>query len=402
MGILSSKPDSPIGERARVDYFYLQIKDKSLTLEEIMGNDLTNDFLESLKFRIKHGQLITITIRGETALGKSTLALYFKKFINDLLIKAKKRECKDEKERDKLEYYTILSDQIEAVRFFMKDERNICILIDEYSTMSQSGENATTEQGLYLTYSDIFAQRFCHRIQCTPRAGSVFDTTSTYILDVQATDKKKGTTLAILYYNDPTSSRGIPFPLGYLRIDVNDLIKKWREVEFISRKKNKTSNEEKLIKEKGKDDFYIRYMSKKFKRMDLMDEKGVRDIRELERSKIILEVYNRCKKGVNGIDKELYRGALKIQLTNYLREQKILTYSMIGKASTIEDIDNMLSILHSIQKTKLKYLNPYKPVDEFKKEMANASLREYKRQLKERIEGLEKDVRILEEYLSIK
>ena len=337
MATLSTKPEIPIGIRPRIDYLYYQIKGRGLTQEEVERNDLTEDFFESLKYRIKYGMLISITIRGETAMGKSTAGIYLKKKINDYLIESKKRECKSKKERNDLEFETIASDQIESNRLFMRDWRNVCILIDEYSTMAQSGENATTEQNLYTSYVDIFAQRFVHRIQCTPRSGSMFDMGATYILNIDAVDKKRGTTLATIFYNDPTSMKGIPFPLGFVKIEVNDLIEEWRKIEDIARKEKKTEKDEGILNISKKKDFYVKYMDKKFKRMDLLDKKGVRDIRELEKAKIILEVYNRCKEGVNGIEKELYGGTIKNELTNYLEETKVLTYSMIGRENVIED-----------------------------------------------------------------
>lgn len=403
---ISSKQNKPEAYTDNITYFYLQARNSSTPDEEVLQRDLTYDFWVSLRERIKRGRLITISVRGETALGKSTCSLVIKKFINDCLRKFGKRSS--EENINEIEYETICSDQIEANRFFLKDYKNVCVLIDEYSALSQSDFNATTEQNLFLFHTDTMAQKFIHKVFCTPRAHSMYDAGATYLLDIIAIDKEKGSTFCRLYYNDPTSGSIGGLALGSITIKVNDLIKNWREIESTFRKQHRTKEEEKKIERLAEKDYYIRYMIKKFRRLSLLEKHGVKDIRQLERAVIILECYKRLEYLADGrgagVTRDVISGQTPTVIANVLREMKLL-HSSIGRADIEQEINSILYGLNTISKMECgldKRLHGKKTMLEKDEKKCIEITQVMKKAHKKRLEDLEKDVQILNEYYNIK
>lgn len=343
-----------------IRYIYLLTLDQNIPQEEILKTDLTNEFYQELQNRIKRNNLITISIRGEPTSGKSTVALAIKHDINKIIIKNKKNTKIDE-------YETICSDQIEFNRFVMKNHNNVCVTIDEWNELGNTGENSSIEQGVFTFYTEVCAQRYIHRVMCTPRCYSQYDKTANILLDVIGRDTKQQTTMCRIYYHDGTL--GVNFPLGVVHINVKDTIKST---------------------------WYKKYREKKFKRIELLDKYGKRDIRELEFSMIVLQAYDQLKPLIDPNTK--FPPEIITTTVRHILSQNKVFYSIIGKYSLHEPIRALLNSEHLIKKIEKKLQKP-RPTNEH---TALTKQLEYSKQMhKELVQNEKNNVKILEEYNKI-
>ena len=130
--------------------------------------------------------------------------------------------------------------------------------------MGETGFNATTEQAMYKEHSDLFAQEYIHKISCSP--SHIQDKNSDIILDFMGLDEESKVSQFRVSYRDVTEY--MPCVLGVINIYVGDIMEM---------------------------PFYKKYREKKFKRLDLLKKHGVRNIRELEYSRMVTAVYNEMK-----------------------------------------------------------------------------------------------------------
>jgi hypothetical protein len=334
---------------------------RGLTHNDIVTNDITSVFWESIRDRVLHNALITITIRGETTSGKSTVALYIKHMINSLIVSTGKNNEIDE-------YKTICSDQIEFTRAIMKNWRNVCFSIDEWSELGKSGENATTENNLFTFYTDVCAQRYIHRVMCTPKALNQFDKASVILLDVLGRDDEKKETLCKVYYNDPSQLMGA-VPLGTVKFEVGELIG---------------------------EEWYLRYRRKKFARIDLLDKYGVKDVRELEISAMTLMAYERLK--------DMARASAKVPqelvetTTKHILQDEKLFYSILGMGVIVTRTRALLDLPHTLEKTKKKLRKPLHEDEHEEQEKLKDAL---EKALDESVARHKKNVEVLKQYEGI-
>jgi hypothetical protein len=241
----------------RIDVFKAAYYDQKDTLEpekDTMRYDFTNKFWNGLKDKLDHNELINIQIRGEVATSKSTAAMKIMETINKYL-KATGKQPKTTSNYD-----CICGDQIEFNRFINKGLTHTATVIDEYSEVAKTGLNATVEQAIFKHYSDIFAQKYLHRIACSPT--TILDENAIIILEIIGKDTKQKITRAKLQYRHLTENNMIT--IGKIDINVNTTLKA---------------------------DYYRRYRKKKFARMTLLEKHGIRDIRELEIAELVLDSY---------------------------------------------------------------------------------------------------------------
>lgn len=172
-------------------YLYLQQKNKVIPEEEKMNRNLTTPFFEIwIPDKIQANELINMTIRGVVREGKSTVAATIMAYINQQIKKIKKNEAPTI-EKNNLNQ-CIVSDQLEFTRLISQKMKHICIQIDEFNKMAETGVNATTEQALFAYYSDVFAANYVHRILCTPSA--IVDANCSIYLEVIGRDLETKTT----------------------------------------------------------------------------------------------------------------------------------------------------------------------------------------------------------------
>lgn len=224
---------------------------ESVRTDDDIRKDNVTELLEwEIEDKLKYNELINCQIVGQVTSGKSTLATQFALEINRKL-------------KRKMDMTYICFDQIEYLRK-MKDEKlgKVCLQIDEWNAMGETGLNATTEQNLISYYSDIQAQRFIHRISCSP--STVMDNNADIILEVLSADKPAETTSYLVYYRIVRPHEILLQLCGHGTKKVSETLNC---------------------------DFYQRYREKKFKKMDFLIKHGIKDVREIYYAKVILQVF---------------------------------------------------------------------------------------------------------------
>lgn len=324
-------------------YLYTVMKERLITEEEALTYDWTRIFWYNFKDKIEHGELIRVLIRGEVRTGKSTTGHKIKYEINQHLYKIKKQHKRVD------EVQNTLMDQTEFVRFAMQEqERHQCVQIDEYNTMAEGGANSTTEQQLLQTYSDMFASRYIHVINCNPtqmRDSNAF-------IHLETIGKIDGYTRCKLIYCN--NIEGDMLTLGYVDIYVGDIIEKWeKDIRPIFEKQNRTKEDEENIKKAAETDWYTRYQIKKEKRQELIQKHHVRDIRELEFSDVVLKTHRELEE-VSELEKLGSEVILAVLQDVCRREGRI--YSMYAELNVMSKVKSLLTLKQMLTKYEKKAL----------------------------------------------
>lgn len=263
-------------------YIFLKMREVTVSEGEALKNNLTEVFIKWLREKILAGELIVINVNGEVRTGKSTTQIELVRLINRIIY-----ELNINKTSYLQMWKYIFSDQTEFLRFIDRDERNLCIGIDEFNSLANTGLNASTEESLFDYYSDVFAGQYVHRV--TTGTDSMVDKNTTVMLEVIGKNKEEKITTCKLIYRDIVSRQRMV--LGRVDIYVGDLIKNWVGVaqNIVERGQDATKEEKEVLNKLKKEDLYVKYQVRKYRRMDLLKKEGVRDLRELEFADIILE-----------------------------------------------------------------------------------------------------------------
>lgn len=296
-----------------LEHLATQIREKEITDNEAYKKDITNLYWEDNMVRIQSNELINQQVRGLGSTGKSTVAASIIWELNsrkDMLAR-----------KDLLEKFAklIVSDQVEFTRFRKMGLKRLAIMIDEYNRMGETGLSATTEKAISQQYSDIFTQNFVHRIGCTP--SGIIDPNASIILDVKGRNLETGKTRLKVRYRDITEG-GTPIVIGRMDVDVSAVMKmKW----------------------------YQDYRKKKFKRMDLMEKSGIRDIRDPEFSIITLSTFEELKE--LAAIKRVQRVLIKGKVDEVLRKEGLI-YSILAVEEIAGRASILLDLLNSMSKEK--------------------------------------------------
>jgi hypothetical protein len=190
----------------------LEIQEKLISKEEAMQTDITPMFYRGMKQKLIKGENISILLKAQTTKGKSTLGLAIldigNAMIKDLPELYEKSSLKDDND----DYFKYISqDQVSFLRLARNPNlKNVFSMIDEWSSIANSGINSMIESKYMDYYDAVCSQRFLHRIFCTPT--SEYDKSALLILNIIDVDKANFITKCELYYNDPTERQ--PVPLG--------------------------------------------------------------------------------------------------------------------------------------------------------------------------------------------
>lgn len=289
---------------------YLDMKDSLVPESDIINSDnydMGMAFKNYIDWKLNKKELINIQVRGQVRKGKSTIGVGLMQLINEKL-------------NNQPPYFSlIMSDQSEFLRFVKEGRENVCVLIDEYNKMSESGANATTERNLFEDYSARFAAKYNHRIACSP-AGFV-DVSSEIYLDVLT--KEDGWTRVKVIYKEPTDRFGQNMRLiGWMDIDVTKTL--------------------------SSDDFR-NYYEKKMRRLHLLEKYGITDERPIEMAKFVKRVYNELNTVADyeRISNSMI-GATLESIKLELKERQM--YSLIYDTEVIKSVSAMLDYKHFIGK----------------------------------------------------
>lgn len=293
-------------EISKLRWLATKYAERMITDEEIRQNNITEELINHIKETIEEKALLNWQILGDVTGGKSTLAMELCRLVNIQLLKP-------------MTIDNICADQID-MNNKVKDPqlKNTCLVVDEWNALSETGLNTTTEQAWTKQFSQVQAQRFIHRIACSP--DTIIDPLSNIILETINKNTKTQETTVWVNYRLKTAKGETIQQIGHAIINVSQTLNtQW----------------------------YKKYLTKKFMKMEFITKHGVRDSRELKQASVILKVFYKlqplAKQGL--VRKEI--------IANYLegerRKQKEI-YSFLATDDLIAKIKGLLEIEKSINR----------------------------------------------------
>lgn len=342
---------------------YMELEGKVYDQNEILKRDVTELLDRARRGCLRNKELWNCAIRGQTGSGKSTVALAIhKENIEDM--RQYGLMTKEIKHLQQYLYEHIMSDQSEYLRYTMKQEENTHVVIDEFSSLNETGLNATTEKAQYEENSNLFAQRYVHKTSCSP--SYIQDKNAWVILDVIGKDVERGYTRVKVSYRDVVTRNTLL--IGHADIYIGEVIK---------------------------EEFYAKYRKKKFARLSLLDKYGIRDVRELEYSRIIQESYNELKDVCTLI--KLDAKQILVTVGKVKRKYK-MQYSLYALNYIVMSVEPLLSLKRKIAETEQK-ANKIK--EEWLQKRIKQELEVLKGTLGEALKEEERKINIEKEYRSI-
>lgn len=358
--------------------FYEEIKDKGMTNDEIFSTyDHSEIFFKVMYDMIKNKEPWVQGVVGDPASGKSTIMALIvqsgNQIMRDMKFLFKREDGTIDKERMKNfnNLTQVVADQNEFMGMIKEELWSCFIGIDEYNRLADTGLNSSVDQVLSATYSDIFAQQNVNRVSCSPSV--VSDVNTWLILEVYGKNKEKKTTTCKLVYRDIISnSRQC---IGRVTFDVSGILKeKWFE----------------------------KYREKKFKRMELLQKKGIRKFTELTIASIVLAVYEDLEKIVfedRKVDPDVVLSSVK----QTMKKQKFFG-SMLAEGEVASEVRNLLGLKHNVMKDSVKIWKEEEkpnPNGDFIKRLTKR-MNLVEKKLKTAIDYHKDMMAIHKEYLSIK
>lgn len=370
-------------------YIYRKSKEKAMTESEALQRNLTEIFWAWARDKIKAREFVCVGLLGEVRGSKSTCNLKIMYELN----KHMEKIGLNPGAMKKIHKY-IFSDQTEFLRFINEDERNAALTIDEFNRMAETGLNATTEDALFDHYSDVFAGQYLHRIISNPNR--IVDKNTTVILEYEGKDEEQRMSRWRLKYRDIITQHHMT--IGYVDIYVGDIISNWIDKgirDIVEKRGIKTIEEQRYVDEWSKKDFYIAYQVKKYKRMELTKKHGVRDIRDLEFSVIILQVMQELEDlaKIKRMNKELIDTVTDEVVKQNKRIYSILTLNEISNRA--KAILNLYHEINDLEKRMNRNKNPAE-VLVYKKTIAQTT-----QLLENRLREQRKYSQVYKEYMNI-
>lgn len=285
-------------------------------VRQMFSNDyVLSIFTKGIREKLIKRECLSILIKAQTTKGKSTLAFFLMRFINKMITDlGQKTSFEDE---DQL-FQLISSNQIEFTRIARRpDLYNVCTTIDEYSHMGETGAQATIERQQFRWRENVCAQKFIHKIMCTP--SSEYDEVALLILHIIDKDETNKTVLCKLFYNDPTET--IPIYLGNLMFDIHSVLGTyWLNL----------------------------YRIKKFFAIELAEQDMIRDVRELEEALVVLLTIIKCTELAESGHGD--RNLTKCRVRDSAREIGAV-YSIIGEELVYKYAQSVIELM--VEKSQL-------------------------------------------------
>jgi len=368
------------GLRKKAEELYLEAEDEKR--RQVI--DQTIPFLKELKKMIFNGEIIHINVNGTVRSGKSTMIIKLGQIVIGLVNEYNKTNKKfgiRNIARDQQEYSQKLRDHMLS---------NTVIVVDEWNALEEGGENSTIEKQLLINVNDVQAVRYIHTISASPT--NEMNSNSEIYLEVIPLDKTGGTirpVRSLLYYNLYRGGQRYKILLGYVDINVEELIRNWLKIKKRFYKSNeedyteeeirkmkkengkffenlmKTEEDIKIIESGRKKDFYIEYMIRKSQKIDLLNKEGIFRSRDLEYAvlrKRVIEKLRRLMK-LGSLTRDIIgsyimteASRLKIPFTILGNEREISKTSSI--LSLWGSYFRTLSSLNGIKTRLLKTVNP--------------------------------------------
>ena len=195
----------------------LEYSNQAIDENKIMNDDITELFYKSLYMMVRDRYIIKINMNGDVRKGKSTCAIEIARRIHEIMESMNKAS-------DKFSGKNIVRTENEFSKIVRnKTLNNTIIVIDEINRMDHTGENSSTEDSFLMSYYEIMASYYVHRITCSPKSES--DPNCEIYIETVAIDKQKAETMCFCFYNLFKGGETTKILLGYIRIDVIPKIK---------------------------------------------------------------------------------------------------------------------------------------------------------------------------------
>lgn len=326
-------------------FYHLAEKYRKLVTveEEIEKVDMTETFYRELEYMISHGEIIIININGKMRTGKSTEAIQIGKTIYDLLIKYKQRPT-----NTSFNINNIMRNQQEYSKLMRDAETQYTVIVvDEWDDLEEGGENSSAESALNRVFSNVQAARYVHKVACSPKETS--DPNADILLSIIAPDRKNMITRNKLYYRYYEGGIERIQLLGYVDINVKDVIYNWeKKVKKVYYKPKRTPEEEEFIKNQIKEDWYVEYVVRKTEKMELITKEGIMRPRMLDYAEVIYKTIQELKPLAslqNTLNPNIIRNYIKMNM----RKAKI-PVSIIGEDLSTREASGTLDLYKSLHK----------------------------------------------------
>lgn len=368
-------------------YWYANKYTQNLTdAEEIQKIDMTDIFIKELYYQVENGELVNININGRVRTGKSTLAMT----IGEQIIWKALQKSKQRPKTENFGMKNIARDQQEYNKMMREPETAYTVIcIDENNDLENTGENSSIEKAMERTISNVHAGRYVHKIACSPK--DTIDDNADIIITTIGIDKPTATTHANLYYKYIEAGQENIQLLGYIRISVWETVKNWEsKVKKHFYKPERNKNDEKIIEEWKKKDWYVEYVTKKHEKMELITQEGILRPRMLDYSEIILSITKKLK-NLTKIDRIIDNNMIKNTVKAVARERRI-PMSIMGEELITREIQGVLKLYENFHKLN-KRLNGLKTKKEIlrknRDKMQNNEYYKARDNLKEEIKEIE-------------
>ena len=318
-------------EARNAKYSVLPLKDLAIELENDYyaaeegwyERDIEEQFFIHIKTLIGRGHVVLLQVNGEVSSGKSTIGIWLMMYINNIMKEKQKLNPKYDGKynlliyADNTEFWKKSNDLSYEIPGKKGNYIGVCVEIDEENKMIRTGANSTVEQTSYEHKSDVFAQKFIHRIYCTP--SGLTDQNCSIIIWCEPAQKEYGFTDCKIKYRNIETGRITT--LGRVRISVKELL----ELEM-----------------------YQKYKEKKFLRMELFEKNGIRDYRDFTDAEVIMFTYDRLK--AKSTFEKIPETKIRSMLSIVLAKRAIL-YSFLGSDEVIVKVKTMLDLTNDIETT---------------------------------------------------
>lgn len=372
--------------------------------EEIEKINRTKEFFKEIEREIMNREISIIQINAKPRMAKSTTGIVLGMYMFKLLQKYFPKEAP----RGDFGLNNIARDEQERIKKMRDPSLMFNIIVtDESNALEQTGENATTEQAQRVVFSDVQAGRYIHSINICP--AGIMDNNTDIMLEIR--NRQEGLVHCKLYYNLPKTTGSWDWIfLGMVDIDVSIVLENWKgnkvEELFYKELKEQTETGQADLKKYAEKDFYVKYMIRKYQKMDIMNKYGILRSRDLDYAEVINNVVEKTK----GLVKILPMTKIRTTIRNYVesefRKNKI-PVSMIGVNNTLERVEGLLNLHRTFEdiinaQNRLEYnLSKGKVKSgeyKYQKEELEKQKKEIVGLMKEQEDELKRNIEINKEY----
>lgn len=285
--------------------------------------DMTRILYQELIRMVKTGEFINININGWQTSGKSTVMMALGDFITENALKL--TECRYCKEKGRTHIYkdfgirNIARDEQEySVKMRDKNNCHMVLGTDEMNELEHGGVNATVEAALRNQFSQVQAQRYVHRITCSPTDAP--DKTANILLEVIQPDKTRKKTHCQLFYKLIRGGILEVQLLGHVNIDVSRVMRKG---------------------------WYKEYREKKMEKWDLIMDHGIFRPRMVEYAGIV-------KSTITQLKPLAIRGIIRNTdiIANFIQKEAMeakVPLTILGLKELVSDANGVLSMYRSLE-----------------------------------------------------